>query len=200
MRDRNTFYFRRSLITIAGSPVQKDYCSIKFSLSNGFFKSDFIYDVIDYILNKRNYSYLIVNISDSSIFSDIITDGTKMFQIVIYPTLFTYKYIQWNSYYLISILTKIKHPSTFNSLINKYIRTYREKIATTISLSPKKVINPVLKRVLSRIYIFHFFFFFFLSHSERRRGSPTRSPMLEIYSRSPGVSRVYKCMGSKWPN
>lgn len=103
-------------------------------------------------------------------------------------------------YYLVSILTKIKHPLTFNSLINKYIRTYREKIATTISLSPKKVINPVLKRVLSRIYIFHFFFFFFLSHSERRRGSPTRSPMLEIYSRSPGVSRVYKCMGSKWPN
>lgn len=79
-------------------------------------------------------------------------------------------------YYLVSILTKIKHPLTFNSLINKYIRTYREKIATTISLSPKKVINPVLKRVLSRIYIFHFFFFFFSFSLREKKGIPHAIP------------------------
>lgn len=79
-------------------------------------------------------------------------------------------------YYLVSILTKIKHPSTFNSLINKYIRIYREKIATTISLSPKKVINPVLKRVLRRIYIFHFFFFFFSFSLREKEGIPHAIP------------------------
>lgn len=92
---------------------------------------------------------------------------------------------------LVSILTKIKHPSTFNSLINKYIRIYREKIATTISLSPKKVINPVLKRVLSRIYIFHFFFFFFFFLTPREGGDPPRDPRCLKFIRDRRVFRVY---------
>lgn len=93
-------------------------------------------------------------------------------------------------YYLVSILTKIKHPLTFNSLINKYIRIYREKIATTISLSPKKVINPVLKRFIANLYFpLLLLFFFFLT--PRKGGDPPRDPRCLKFIRDRRVFRVY---------